>query len=236
MVADSSKKKRKSKPSLPVTVTHENDGSSSNTETEYPVKELKLKSPVWDHYKVKFKRGKRVARCKYCNERIPVHETKNGTSSARCHYNSCLQNPRNKHGGACSKSKQTYLNFQKVGSGDDGKPSAPWRFDIKAIRKALVVWKIVDEESFSSVEKPGFRNFWKVAVHPSHLPPSRATLTRDCLKMHYDLKTSLKRYFSTQKQRVSLTTDTWTSNQKLCYMSLTAHFIDENWKLQKKNH
>ena len=31
-----------------------------------------------------------------------------------------------------------------------------------------------------------------------------------------------------------LTTDTWTSIQNLCYMSLTGHFIDDDWKLHKR--
>ena len=35
-------------------------------------------------------------------------------------------------------------------------------------------------------------------------------------------------------QRVCLTTDTWTSIQNVNYMVLTAHFIDNDWKLQKR--
>ena len=31
-----------------------------------------------------------------------------------------------------------------------------------------------------------------------------------------------------------LTTNTWTSIQNLCYMSLTVHFIDDDWKLYKR--
>ncbi|KAK4564411.1 hypothetical protein RGQ29_006467 [Quercus rubra] len=34
--------------------------------------------------------------------------------------------------------------------------------------------------------------------------------------------------------RVCLTIDTWTSIQNLCYMSLTGHFIDDDWKLHKR--
>ena len=34
--------------------------------------------------------------------------------------------------------------------------------------------------------------------------------------------------------RVSLTTDLWTSNQTIGYMCLTCHFLDSNWKLQKR--
>lgn len=36
------------------------------------------------------------------------------------------------------------------------------------------------------------------------------------------------------KQRVSLTTDTWTSVQNINYMVVTAHFMDNDWKLHKR--
>jgi hypothetical protein len=35
-------------------------------------------------------------------------------------------------------------------------------------------------------------------------------------------------------RRLCLTTDTWTSIQNFCYMCLTCHFIDDDWKLHKR--
>ena len=35
--------------------------------------------------------------------------------------------------------------------------------------------------------------------------------------------------------RVCITTDTWTSCQNINYMVVTAHFIDRDWMLHKKN-
>jgi hypothetical protein len=35
-------------------------------------------------------------------------------------------------------------------------------------------------------------------------------------------------------QRLYLTTDTWTSIQKINHMCLTAHWIDEGWNLNKR--
>ena len=34
--------------------------------------------------------------------------------------------------------------------------------------------------------------------------------------------------------RICLTTDTWTSVQRINYMCLTAHFIDRDWVLHKR--
>lgn len=35
-------------------------------------------------------------------------------------------------------------------------------------------------------------------------------------------------------QRVSITTDTWTSIQNINYTVITAHFLDNDWKLLKR--
>ncbi|XP_060670771.1 zinc finger BED domain-containing protein RICESLEEPER 2-like [Ziziphus jujuba] len=40
--------------------------------------------------------------------------------------------------------------------------------------------------------------------------------------------------FVAKKQKVSLTTDTWTYIQNVCYMSLTAHYVDDDWMLHKR--
>ncbi|XP_021775517.1 zinc finger BED domain-containing protein RICESLEEPER 2-like [Chenopodium quinoa] len=91
---------------------------------------------------------------------------------------------------------------------------------------------IVDELPFKHVEKPGFRHFVQVACPQFHIP-SRVTIARDCLKLYYSEKEKLREMFKTC-QRISVTTDTWTSIQRINYMCLTAHFIDNDWKLNKK--
>ncbi|XP_031099219.1 zinc finger BED domain-containing protein RICESLEEPER 2-like [Ipomoea triloba] len=60
------------------------------------------------------------------------------------------------------------------------------------------------------------------------------TVSRDILKIYSDERVNLKNFFKTSCQRVSITTDTWTSVQRINYMCITAHFIDHEWKLQKK--
>ncbi|XP_019171114.1 PREDICTED: zinc finger BED domain-containing protein RICESLEEPER 2-like [Ipomoea nil] len=54
------------------------------------------------------------------------------------------------------------------------------------------------------------------------------------LRFFSDERLNLKKFFRTSSQRVSITTDTWTSIQRINYMCITAHFIDSEWKLQKK--
>lgn len=71
-------------------------------------------------------------------------------------------------------------------------------------------------------------------IQPKFLIPSRNTLRHDCYDLYMEEKSKLKKYFSETSPRVCLTTDTWTSCQNLSYMCLTAHFVDADWKLQKK--
>jgi hypothetical protein len=59
-------------------------------------------------------------------------------------------------------------------------------------------------------------------------------IARDCLNLYTSEKHKLRNIFTKTNQSVSLTTDTWTSVQNINYMVLTAHFIDENWKMHKR--
>uniref|UniRef100_A0A6N2L706 DUF659 domain-containing protein n=1 Tax=Salix viminalis TaxID=40686 RepID=A0A6N2L706_SALVM len=55
---------------------------------------------------------------------------------------------------------------------------------------------------------------------------------KDCFKIYVEEKEKLK--IALRGQRLCLTADTWTSIQNINYMSLTAHWIDSEWKLHKK--
>ncbi|KAH1130330.1 hypothetical protein J1N35_001708 [Gossypium stocksii] len=48
------------------------------------------------------------------------------------------------------------------------------------------------------------------------------------------MKSVMKYYFEKDISRVCLTTDTWTSLQRISYMVLTAHWVDDEWRLQKR--
>ena len=73
----------------------------------------------------------------------------------------------------------------------------------------------------------------KVAQPCFHIP-SRTTMNRDCFDLFYEEKHKLMAVFNEIQQRVSLTTDTWTSIQRINYMVITAHWIDKNWTLNKR--
>ena len=64
--------------------------------------------------------------------------------------------------------------------------------------------------------------------------PSKWTCTRNIFNIFVKERQKLKFFFKSNCQRVCLTTDSQTSIQRINYMCITAHFIDNEWKLNKK--
>ncbi|XP_070025760.1 zinc finger BED domain-containing protein RICESLEEPER 1-like [Nicotiana sylvestris] len=186
--------------------------STSNVESDSGSKKRKImkeRSVAWRHFK------------EY------VANTKNsGTSNLLSHLLKCPNNPHK------PETSQTKLAFQPKGQTGDVS-LIPWKFDQEACRRALARMIIIDEQPFISVEKDGFRDFVR-ALQPLFHIPSRTTMTRDCFEIYHDEKLALKSIFKESKQRICITTDTWTSIQRINYMCVTAHYIDKNWNLHKK--
>ncbi|KAF1881647.1 hypothetical protein Lal_00039865 [Lupinus albus] len=118
-----------------------------------------------------------------------------------------------------------------VGDVLDGTNSMGYNLD--DCRRVVIEFVICDEMPFKVVEGRGFRRMMN-RLEPRFIVPSRFTVARDCYQLFLDEKKKLKAWFAKSCNRVCMTTDCWTSNQNLGYMSLTAHFIDEDWRLQNR--
>ncbi|KAH9791832.1 BED-type domain-containing protein [Citrus sinensis] len=92
---------------------------------------------------------------------------------------------------------------------------------------------IMGELSLSFVDNKGFRHFCIAAIL-QFVMPSRRTIVRDVMDLLLEEKTMLKSLICNNKQRVSLTTDLWTSVQNMSYMVITAYFIDSDWCLNRR--
>ena len=90
---------------------------------------------------------------------------------------------------------------------------------------------IIDEHAFSLVEGEGFRRLIEY-LEPRFSVLGRQTVRNDCLLIHKSEKNKLKLQF--MGKRICFTTDCWTSIQNLSFMCLTAHYIDDDWNLNKK--
>ena len=104
-------------------------------------------------------------------------------------------------------------------------------FNHEECRLALAQMIIIDELPFKFVEGRGFKSFLRT-IQPRFDSLSRFTVMKDCLKIYVDEKEILK--IALRGQRLCLTIDAWTSIQNINYMSLSAHWIDSEWKLHKR--
>ncbi|KAL0414360.1 UNVERIFIED_CONTAM: Zinc finger BED domain-containing protein RICESLEEPER 1 [Sesamum radiatum] len=187
------------------------------------------RSPWWDHY-TKFQCEKdnvQKARCKYCGREIKADPKAHGTRPLKNHYESCKKKPQE------ITRNQNQLSFVPTRMGDRDAPLVNWRFDQDKTREALCHMLVVDELPFKLVEHSGFRHFLSVAC-PMFAIPSRRTITKDIFNVYVSERARLKSFIKEHAQRVCITTDTWTSIQRVNYMCLTAHFIDDDWKLHKR--
>ncbi|KAL4607447.1 hypothetical protein ACB092_09G175100 [Castanea dentata] len=166
------------------------------------------KSIAWDHF-----------------EKIKISEG-HGTTNLLNHTPKCVKNPNR----VSLKGQQT-LAFEPKGEGFQLVPSA---FTVEASRKALAEMIIIDELPFRLVEGYGFQKY-STTLQPKlqiREIPSRQTVARDVIGIYGIEREKLRE--ALKGRRVCLTTDTWTSIQNLNYMSLTCHFIDDDWNLHKR--
>lgn len=173
--------------------------------------------------------------CNYCDKNYAGGTRKHGTSTPRYHLlNQCPKYPYR-----VEDKKQKILCFQKISKfgaesvGGSGSNLVAVGFNQSDCRAACAKMIVIDELSFRFVEQEGFKLFCSVAC-PRFIIPSRWTVARDIMKLYNSEKVKLRNYLVTNSQRVSLTSDTWTSIQNVCYLVLTSHFIDNEWKMQKR--
>ncbi|KAL7254644.1 hypothetical protein ACSBR1_008905 [Camellia fascicularis] len=187
----------------------------------------RVKSKVWDHFnKVKGEDGKMRAVCRYCQKEYLADSKSHGTSNLLAHFASCVKYPYRE-----VEKGQSILSFQFKKDGVEGADLVATTFTVKAVRKALAEMVIIDELPFRFVEGVGFRKFYQILQPKFDKIPSRITISRDVNIFNRE-RDSLRK--ALHGRRVFLTTDTWTSIQNLNYMCLIVHFIDDDWKLQKR--
>ncbi|XP_012839258.1 PREDICTED: zinc finger BED domain-containing protein RICESLEEPER 2-like [Erythranthe guttata] len=194
---------------------------------------VKLRSEVWNHFsKVESKDGaKAKCKCNYCKKAFSC-PSKGGTAHLLCHITE-LKCPiyrkmqTNKNVGK----SQALIHVEDKNQIQDAR-MVSWQFDQVKSRSDLAELIIIQELPFSFVDDPTFRKF-VLNLCPKFKFVSRNTIKSDCLKIYQTEKKRLKDTLQTLSPRICLTTDTWTFKTELPFMALTAHFIDDSWKLHK---
>lgn len=210
------------------------DNGNVEPEVESPFHASKRtkRSKVWDDFKdPELINGKWKRRCKHCNSPLAVTASKS-TSHFNRHLDTCTAK-------VLHLKQQNMLNFMPSDSSDATKPTGfisalhNGKLDMLKMREGMAHWITMHEHPFTIVEEEGFNLMLKRGI-PQWTSVSRNTIRSDCFKLYEFEKEKLKALLK-KVDRISLTTDLWKSKpQKIEYMVITAHFVDLDWKLQKR--
>ncbi|KAL1341917.1 hypothetical protein AAHE18_09G121600 [Arachis hypogaea] len=188
------------------------------------------KSYVWQHFTqlpLTETKGLHQAKCNHCQKKYGCHPTKHGTNSLNKHLKSAHKWIFTKAG------KKGTLHGYMPKIEEEDLCNAFKGYNLEDCKKSVAEFVVLDEMPFKVVEGIGFRRILN-RFEPRFMVPSRMTVSRDYFQLYLDEKKRLKEWLAKSCARVCLTTDCWTSNQNYTYMSLTAHFVDEEWMLQKR--
>ena len=163
---------------------------------------------------------KKKAVCNICNAILSA-EPNDGTSHLKRHI-------KNRHNNA-QVDIRTQMN---LGGGTSGNLST-WQYDESRARQELVDFMVRAEQPFTFVEKHDFIGTIQRSFNPQFKGFSASTARRDSLKGFQKSKKMLFQFFSSYEGKICLTTDMW-SKANISYMGITAHFIDNDWNLNKK--
>jgi len=201
------------------------NNSVVEVEDDVPVgSKRKLRSEVWKDFDLINVSGVWKAKCKWCKKHLGG-ETRNGTTHLKNHIAVCQDRATRK--GLTQSTLKLSANPQ-----DGTVTLEKYVFDQDVARKELALMIIVHEFPLSMVDYVGFRKFC-VALQPAFKVVSRNTIRKDILDMYQVQKQSMVNYIKKLSSRVAITTELWTTNHKRKhYMAVTAHFLDDDWKLK----
>ncbi|CAB5364726.1 unnamed protein product [Rhizophagus irregularis] len=187
-------------------VGDDDDGNEQDSENEVlPTVESFKGSIVWIHFTKDpdFKENKK-ATCKYCSK---VYVCSGGsTSNLKKHLKKHNIQMNQNHG----------QDIREMFSSSKGK-TCPMGYN--------------ESTTFTIVEEPSFIEFVH-SLHPGALIPSADTIKRNIYNLYEVNVKKIKDILQMVPGKISFTTDIWTSPSTKSFLSLTAHFIDKEWKLR----
>ncbi|KAH9794635.1 BED-type domain-containing protein [Citrus sinensis] len=189
---------------------------------------MKKRSAVWNHFTL-LEDNPNKCMCNYCGKQYQYHSRLDGITNMTRHIKTCESYKTFR-----AQQSRSQQNLKSEGGEENASNlvlGKGWSQD--ACRRAVTKMIIMGELLFSFVDNKGFRHFCSVVI-PQFVMPSRRTIGRDVMELFLEEKTMLKSFICNNKQRVSLTTNLWTSVQNMSYMVITTHFIDSDWCLNRR--
>ncbi|WOL11396.1 zinc finger BED domain-containing protein RICESLEEPER 2-like [Canna indica] len=196
---------------------------NANEDNPFEKRKRKKTSGVWNEFTIiKLSNGTEKVQCNHCHVKLQKSATGTTTQYKR-HLDNC---PRRKY----SAKGQLNLSVQPSKSGSASVQT--WKYDQAKMRKFISHMVLVHELPFAFVEYEIFNMVMKFS-NPAYEKISCATVKGDYITSYQMEKKRLMALLKTTS-RVSITTDCWRSGQNIQYMVVTCHFVDSDWKLQKR--
>ena len=196
--------------------------ANNDEPTPFTKRKRKLTSGVWAHFRVvTLADGIQMGVCNYCG--VKIKKLKDGTTT-----------PFHRHLSDCPKMKasdKSQLKLKVLSKSDASSMVENWKFDNARMREVISHMIMVHELPFNFVEYELFNVVMKES-NPGFNKISRASTRQDCISSYEIGKRRIQKLLDTVN-RVSITTDMWTSVQNIHYMVVTCHFVDSNFKLHK---
>ncbi|XP_043863579.1 E3 SUMO-protein ligase ZBED1-like isoform X2 [Drosophila mojavensis] len=193
------------------------DADKENGEEEIPRKRTKYgMSGVWDYFK-KCADGK-TAKCTKCGQ---ICQTSGNTTNLSAHL------------------IRKHPNLSTI---EESKAAGPIstllqkKYDASSARKktldsALTTYITSDRRPYCVVEDKGFRHLVEV-LDPRYQLPSRRTLRDVCIpNLFIEMKQKLREILD-KIEFCAVTTDGWTSKANENYLSVSCHFITEEFEMR----
>ena len=95
----------------------------------------------------------------------------------------------------------------------------------------LIKWIVMNQHAFTMVEEQGFLNFIHT-LYPTTKISSADTIKSYISNFYEANKEKIQNILLNVPGKISFTIDCWTSPSIKSFLSITAHFINKDWKLQ----
>ncbi|KAG6591773.1 Zinc finger BED domain-containing protein RICESLEEPER 1, partial [Cucurbita argyrosperma subsp. sororia] len=219
-------------------------------------KPKRLTSVVWNHFERVRKADICYAVCLHCNKKLSG-SSNSGTTHLRNHLMRCLKRSnydvsqllaakrmkKDSSGGLANISfdegqrkdefKSAIVKYDPDQRRDEVVTIASSKFDQERSRNDLARMIILHGYPLSIVEHVGFKVFVKNVQPLFEVLPNR-TIELACMEIYEKEKEKIFETINRLQGRINVSVEMWSSPENMDYLCLTAHYIDEDWKLQKK--
>ena len=187
--------------------------SEASTENQEPnSKWRKISHPLWHHFE-QSSDGKYV----YCNLCRSRYGKKTGISTIKRHFEKHHKGEYKQH-----QSKLSFGQIEHYGVHDERK--------VKWLNGLLLRWIICDQQAFSVVDDKDFCALILV-LDPRFKLPTRQTISNHITLVYEQEQIQLRNFFQCFDHKVAITTNAWTACTNQAYLSVTLHWIDDDWCL-----